>query len=55
MTIGALTILSVTGSLVVLKLGVMALVVVLWARAVSSDQQLFQQHSAMTLPVKSAK
>jgi hypothetical protein len=55
MTIGVLTILAVTGSLVVLKLGVMALVVVLWARAVSSERQLFQQRSAISLPVKSGK
>ena len=55
MTLGTLTILAVTGSLVVLKLGVMALVVVLWARAVSSERQLFQQRSAISLPVKSGK
>jgi hypothetical protein len=55
MTLGTLTILAVTGSLVVLKLGVMALVVILWARAVSSDRQLFQQRSAISLPVKSGK
>ena len=55
MTIGALTILAVTGSLVVLKLGFMALVVVLWARTVSSERQLFQQRSAISLPVKSGK
>jgi hypothetical protein len=55
MTIGALTILAVTGSVVVLKLGVMALVVVSWARTVSSERQLFQQRSAISLPVKSGK
>ena len=47
MTIGTLTILAVTGSLVLLKLGIMALVVVLWARAFSSDRQPFQRHPVM--------
>ena len=37
MTIATLTILAVTGSLVLLKLGIMAMVVVLWARVLSSD------------------
>ena len=47
MTIGTLTILAVTGSLVLLKLGIMALVVVLWARAFSSDRQPFQKQPVM--------
>ena len=49
MTIGTLTILAVTGSLVILKLGIMALVVVLWARALSSDGPLFQRRSILAL------
>jgi hypothetical protein len=39
MTIGTFAILTLTGSVVLLKLGIMALVVVLWARALSSDIQ----------------
>ncbi len=43
MTIGTLTILAVTSSLVLLKLGIMALVVVLFARTLTSDRQLLQR------------
>ncbi len=42
MTIGTLTILALTSSLVLLKLGIMALVVVLFVRTLSSDRQQFQ-------------
>jgi len=49
MTIGTLTILAVTGSLVLLKLGIMAMVVVLWARALTSDGPLFQRRSVFAL------
>ena len=49
MTIGTLTILAVTGSLVLLKLGIMAMVVVLWARALSSDGPLFLRRSVLAL------
>jgi len=49
MTIGTLTILAVTGSLVLLKLGIMAIVVVLWARALSSDRPLFQRRPLLAL------
>ena len=44
MTIGTLTIMALTGSLVLFKLGIMALVVVLLARSISSDRQPFQRH-----------
>ena len=49
MTIGTLTILAVTGSLVLLKLGIMAMVVVLWARALSSDGPLFKARPVLAL------
>lgn len=49
MTLGTLAILAVTGSLVLLKLGIMAMVVVLWARALSSDGPLFQRRSVLAL------
>jgi len=49
MTIGTLTILAVTGSLVLLKLGIMAMVVVLWARALSSDGPLFLRSPVLAL------
>ncbi len=51
MTIGIFTILATTGLLVLLKLGIMAFVVVLWARTLSSDRPFFQQRSAIALPV----
>jgi len=51
MTIGIFTLLATTGSLILLKLGIMALVVVLWARTLSSDRRFFQQRSATALPV----
>ncbi len=44
MTTATLTILALTGSLVLFKLGIMALVVVLLARSISSDRQRFQRH-----------
>lgn len=47
MTIATLTILTVTGSLVLLKLGIMALVVVLWARAMSSAETKPMRHAVM--------
>ena len=49
MTIGTLTILAITGSLVLLKLGIMAMVVVLWARVLSSDGPLFQRRTLLAL------
>ncbi len=47
MTTATLTILALTGSLVLLKLGIMALVVVLWARSFSSGRQPFQRRPVM--------
>ncbi len=47
MTIATLTILTVTGSLVLLKLGIMAFVVVLWARVISSAGAKFMQRPVM--------
>lgn len=47
MTTATLTILALTGSLVLLKLSIMALVVVLWARSLSADRQPFQKHPVM--------
>lgn len=42
MTTGTLTILAVISSLVLLKLAIMALVVVLLSRTLSSEKPLFQ-------------
>ena len=47
MTIATLTILMVTGSLVLLKLAIMALVVVLWARTMSSAGAKIMQRPVM--------
>jgi hypothetical protein len=47
MTTATLTIMALTGSLVLLKLGIMALVVVLLARSFSSDEQPFQKRTVM--------
>lgn len=51
MTIGIFTILATTGLLVLLKLGIMALVVVLLTRTLSSDKKNFEQRSAIAVPV----
>lgn len=47
MTIGTLTLLAVTGSLVFLKLAIMALVVVLMTKTLFSGRQLFHRHKVM--------
>ena len=47
MTISTLTILTLTGSMLLLKLGIMALAVVLLVRAMSSERPLFQPRMAM--------
>ena len=49
MTIATLAILAVTGSLVSLKLGIMAMVVILWTRVLSSDGPLFQRCTLLAL------
>jgi hypothetical protein len=47
MTIATFTILMVTGSLVLLKLAIMALVVVLWARTMFRSGTKFMQSPVM--------
>lgn len=49
MTMSTLAILAVTGSLVLLKLGIMAMVVILLARTLSSNTPLFQRRSVLAL------
>ncbi len=47
MTISTLTILTFTGSMLLLKLGIMVIAVVLLARAMSSERPLFQPRKVM--------
>ena len=47
MTISTLTILTFTGSMLLLKLGIMVMAVVLLARAMSAERPLFQPRMAM--------